>query len=107
MPAQELTPEELQAAAMGYQHWFGVATFLRCPYQPDMSNTDIGLIGFPYSGGNAIERMQYLGPRAVRNRSAAYRRMHRTFQIDPFAMCRISDLGDVPLPNSLNPDLSA
>ena len=71
-----------------------------------MRDTDVGLIGFPYSGGNAIERMQYLGPRAVRNRSASYHRMHRDFQIDPFAMVRVSDLGDVPLPNLLNPELA-
>jgi guanidinopropionase len=68
-----------------------------------MDDTDIGLMGFPYAGGNAIERMQYLGPRAVRNRSNGYRRMHREFQIDPFTACRISDLGDVPLPNTLVP----
>jgi guanidinopropionase len=105
MAQKELTGEEMFAAgATAYMHWYGVATLLRCPYRPDMSETDIGLIGFPYSGGNAVERMQYLGPRAVRNRS--YRRMHREFEIDPFAMVRISDLGDVPLPNMLNPDLS-
>lgn len=51
--------------------------------------------------------MQYLGPRAARNRSAGYRRFNRHFGIDPFSVCRISDLGDVPLPKMLNPDLSA
>jgi guanidinopropionase len=51
--------------------------------------------------------MQYLGPRAVRNRSTAYRRIPRGFEIDPFTTCRISDLGDVPLPSALNPDLAA
>lgn len=104
--SKEFTPEFLVAANASYQHWSGVATFLRCPYRPDMGDTDIGLIGFPYSGGNAIERMQYLGPRAVRNRSASYHRMHREFQIDPFAIVRVSDLGDVPLPSLLNPDLA-
>ena len=106
MSSPELTSAELTALAAGFQHWAGVATFLRCPHQPDMSSTDIGLIGFPYSGGNQIERMQYLGPRAVRNRSMAYRRIPRGFQINPFTICRISDLGDVPLASTLNPDLS-
>jgi guanidinopropionase len=104
--AQDLTPQQFLAAATSLQHWFGVATFLRCPHESDLNNTDIGLIGFPYSG-NAIERMQYLGPRAVRNRSAAYRRVPRTFPHDPFVTCKVSDLGDVPLPHLLNPDLSA
>jgi guanidinopropionase len=106
MPPQDMTQDEWAAFAMRYAHWSGVATFLRCPHQPDMHDTDIGLIGFPYSGGNLIERMQYLGPRAVRNRSAAYRRAHRMFQIDPFATCRVSDLGDVPLASPMNPDLA-
>jgi guanidinopropionase len=90
-----------------FQYWHGIPTFLRCPYKPDMSDTDVGLIGFAYSGGNSIERSQYLGPRAVRHRSSAYRRAHRAFQINAFENVRISDLGDVPLPNILNPDLSA
>jgi guanidinopropionase len=61
------------AAVAGYWHWYGLPTFLRCPFQPDLQNTDIGLIGVPYSGGNRIERRQYLGPRTVRNRSSAAR----------------------------------
>jgi len=51
MVAKELTPEALFAAGSGFQHWSGVATFLRCPHQPGMSNTDIGLIGFPWVVG--------------------------------------------------------
>jgi len=102
----DLTPEEFAQVVGKYQHWYGIPTFLRCPHRPDMSATDIGLIGFPYSGGNHIERMQYLGPRAVRFRSAAYQRQHRTFKIDPFATVRVSDLGDVPLPRILNPDMT-
>ncbi len=102
-----LTPEVASGLCSMYWHWHGVPTFLHCPHRPEMENTDVGLIGFPYSGGNAIERMQYLGPRAVRNRSNAYRRMHRAFQLDPFQSLRVSDLGDVPLPNILNPDTTA
>jgi guanidinopropionase len=101
------TPEEASGLSSTYWHWHGVPTFLRSPYRPDMGDTDVGLIGFPYSGGNAVERMQYLGPRAVRNRSSAYRRMHRAFQLDPFKNLRVSDLGDVPLPRILNPDDTA
>lgn len=95
------------SAAEGYMHWHGVPTFLHCPHRPDMKDTDIGLIGVPYSGGNAIERMQYLGPRAVRNRSNAYHRVHRQFKIDPFKLARVNDLGDAPVPRILNPDDAA
>lgn len=40
------------AFATAYQHWFGPATFLRCPYQPDGKDTGIGLVGVPHCGGN-------------------------------------------------------
>lgn len=102
-----LSDEESAEAVARYWHWHGVATFLRCPFAPDFKDTDIGLIGVPYSGGNSIERMQYLGPRAVRNRSNAYHRAHREFHIDPFSLVRIRDLGDAPMPRQLNPDLAA
>ena len=91
----------------GYWHWYGMPTFLHCPFQPDLKDTDIGLIGVPYSGGNSIERMQYLGPRTVRNRSMAYGRVHRQFRINPFQMVRVRDLGDAPMPRVLNPDMAA
>src|SRR5271165_6618455 len=94
---------DANAAAAMLQHWYGIATFLRCPFQPDFKDTDIGLIGVPYSGGNNIERMQYLGPRAVRNRSAAYHKAHRQFRINPFELVRVCDLGDAPMPRVLNP----
>src|SRR5271165_3635466 len=98
---------DANAAAAMLQHWYGIATFPRCPFQPDFKDTDIGLIGVPYSGGNNIERMQYLGPRAVRNRSAAYHKAHRQFRINPFELVRVCDLGDAPMPRVLNPDLAA
>jgi guanidinopropionase len=103
----EMTEADAAAAVAGYWHWYGVPTFLRCPHQPDFKDTDIGLIGVPYSGGNAIERMQYLGPRTVRNRSTAYHRAHRGFRINPFELARVRDLGDAPMPRALNPDAAA
>ncbi len=102
-----MTEEEALAAVTGYWHWYGMATFLRCPFQPDLKDTDIGLVGVPYSGGNSIERMQYLGPRAVRNRSTSYHRSHRQFRINPFELVRVRDLGDAPMPRVLNPDMAA
>ncbi len=95
MPKEAMDPQKLLEIQQTYSYWAGVPTFLRSPHRPDMSETDIGLIGFPYCGGNPVEHMQHLAPRAVRNRSAAYRRIHRKFQTDPFAICRVSDLGDV------------
>jgi guanidinopropionase len=107
MEPKVLTEDEMNEYSLKYRFWHGIPTFLRAPYKPNMEETDIGLIGFPYSGGNPVERMQHHGPRAVRNRSCAYNRAHRFFQINAFESLRISDLGDVPLPNILNPDISA
>jgi len=90
-----------------YQHWSGIPTFLRCPHQPNFQDTDIGLLGFPYAGGNPVEHMQYLGPRTIRNRSMGFARAHREFKVDPFKLARIRDLGDVPQLHPLVPDLQA
>lgn len=103
----DLTDADVDRLLPTFWHWQGIATFLRCPHQPDLADTDIGLVGVPYSGGNTIERMQYLGPRAVRNRSASYHRSHRAFAIDPFAVARVRDLGDAPVGRAINPDTAA
>ena len=87
----------MELAVTNYMHWYGVATFLRCPLVTGFKDVDIGLVGVPYSGGNAIERMQYLGPRAVRNRSSSYRRAHRQFGIDPKRTVQIGIRGPVAL----------
>src|SRR5579859_3677626 len=76
-----MTPDLIAAAVAGYQHGSGVATFLRRRHQLDISNTDIGLIGVAYSGGNTIERMRYLGPRVVGNGSMEYRRVARVLHL--------------------------
>lgn len=107
MSNDSFSSETANAAINAYFHWFGVPTFLRCPHDPEFKDADIGIIGYPYSGGNAIERMQYLGPRAIRCRSSSYHRAHRKFRINPFELARVRDLGDVSFPNVLNPDLSA
>lgn len=102
-----MTEKEMELAVTGYMHWYGVPTFLRCPQATDFTGVDIGLVGVPYCGGNAIERMQYLGPRAVRNRSSSYHRAHREFGIDPFKLARVYDLGDAPVFRTLHPDMAA
>ncbi len=80
-------------------YWWGPATLFRCPHDPDPAACEIALVGVPHSAGNgSTEHDQHLGPRAVRNVSALQRRYHAVFDIDPWATCRIHDLGDVPLP---------
>lgn len=95
-------PRDFADAALAFRYWYGPATFFRCPWDPDLVHADIAVIGVPFSGGNPIERGQYLGPRAIRNTTMGYRRAHREWRVDPFQMCRISDVGDVPIARSLN-----
>ncbi|MEM7170376.1 MAG: arginase family protein [Pseudomonadota bacterium] len=80
-------------------YWWGIPTLFRCPHEPDLSKTDIGLVGVPHSTGNGTtQRDQHLGPRSVRDVSAIGRRVHMKFGFSPWETCRINDLGDVPLP---------
>ena len=84
-------------------YWWGVPTFFRAPHDEDPANCDIGVLGIPHSSGNgSTERDQHLGPRAVRGVSSHNRRPHRTYGIHPFDDVRVSDLGDVPLPEAMD-----
>ncbi|MCF8067836.1 MAG: arginase family protein [Desulfobacterales bacterium] len=87
---------------MYLREWWGIATMFRCPHDPDPCNSDIALVGVPHSSGNGLtERDQHLGPRALRDVAAGYRRTHRKFKLTPWDICRINDLGDVPLPHAM------
>jgi guanidinopropionase len=88
-------------------YWWGIPTFFRCPWVEDPAGSDIAFIGVPHSSGNgSTERDQHLGPRAVRNVSALYRRGHGRFGLNPWDVCRIPDAGDVPLPEAMVNDIS-
>ncbi|MGZ5550460.1 MAG: arginase family protein [Nitrososphaeraceae archaeon] len=100
---KEFTDLDRAKGASSYMYYTGIPTFLRCEHDTP-ENADIGIIGVPYSGGNWIERTQYLAPRAIRDFSMGFHRSHRAFKINPFELCRIRDLGDVDLSNILDPN---
>ncbi len=86
-------------------YWWGIPTLLAAPHDPDPSACDIALVGVPHSSGNgSTERDQHLGPRAVRHVSAGYKRRHRRFGIVPHDICRITDVGDVVMPEFMVSD---
>ena len=61
------------------------------------------MVGVPHSTGNGTTELdQHLGSRAVRNVAALGRRAHLKFELDPWNICDIRDLGDVPLPDANN-----
>ena len=92
--------DEHDRAMMENLYWWGIPTMFRCPnLEPE--GQDIALVGVPHSTGNGTtERDQHLGPRALRHVSAVQRRVHGLFGIDPWAMARIADVGDVPFPRA-------
>lgn len=94
--------DEITTDDLGFLHWWGMPTLYRCPHDPDPANADIALIGVPHSTGNGTSwRDQHLGPRAFRDLSMGYQRLHLDWQFDPWQSCRIRDLGDVPILETL------
>jgi guanidinopropionase len=84
-------------------YWWGIASFFRCPVDPDPANCDVAVVGVPHSSGNgSTERDQHLGPRAVRNVSGQNRRIHKQFGFSPWEAVRINDLGDVVVPEAMD-----
>lgn len=109
MQTQQPSEETLAQAKRDMQRWYwwGIPTFFRCPWNETPGESDIAVLGVPHSSGNgSTERDQHLGPRAVRNVSALYRRGHGRFGIVPWDLCRIADAGDVPLPEAMLNDVS-
>ena len=72
----------------------GIPTFMRAPYNEDPSGVDIGLIGIPFDGGVTNRTGARHGPREIRNQSSFMRRINQASGIDPYALCRVADMGD-------------
>jgi guanidinopropionase len=77
----------------------GPVTFMRTASVRDPSLVDIALIGVPYDGGVEHRSGQRQGPREIRNMSSFMRAVHHVSRVNPYKLCRIADLGDVPLTN--------
>ena len=72
----------------------GVPTFLRAPYEEELGNGDIGLVGVPFDGGVTNRPGARHGPREIRNQSSLMRRMHQSSGISPHDLARVADVGD-------------
>ncbi|MFA7580401.1 agmatinase [Castellaniella sp.] len=86
-------------SAMTAPRYTGIATFMRTPLASSPGNVDIGLVGVPYDGGVTNRAGARHGPRELRNASSMTRTIHHVTRINPYALCRVADLGDVPLPH--------
>jgi guanidinopropionase len=72
----------------------GIPTFMRAPYAEDPAGLDIALVGVPFDGGVTNRAGARHGPREIRNQSSLMRRINQATGIDPYALCRIADVGD-------------
>ena len=72
----------------------GIATFMRVPYVEDLAAVDIALVGIPFDGGITNRPGARHGPREIRNQSSMMRRANQASKIDPYALCRVGDVGD-------------
>lgn len=100
-------PNDISREDLGFLHWWGPPTLYRCALESDPSTVDLALVGVPHSTGNGTTwRDQHLGPRSIRDQSMAYQRLHLGWRFDPWKACRICDMGDVPILNSLVNDVA-
>jgi guanidinopropionase len=72
----------------------GLATFMRLPFSEDPAGLDIALVGVPFDGGVTNRPGARHGPREIRNQSSLMRRINQASGIEPYALCRIADIGD-------------
>jgi len=75
----------------------GRSTFMRLPQIEDPAEVDIGLVGLPWDSGSTNRVGQRHGPREVRSASTMMRLVHQASRIAPYDLCRVADLGDVPV----------
>jgi len=76
--------------------FMGIPSFMRCPVLHDANDVDIAMVGIPYDGGVTNRPGARHGPREIRNASSLMRSVHHVTRMEPFDVCRVADLGDVP-----------
>lgn len=75
----------------------GIATFMDRPIIQDPTKLDIALIGIPFDGGVENRAGARHGPREIRNMSSLTRAIHHVTRVNPYTLCRVADMGDVPI----------
>lgn len=74
----------------------GIPTFMRTPFVDDPSEIDIALVGVPYDGAVEARSGTRQGPRQIRDMSSMMRSIHHVTRVNPYELCRVGDVGDVP-----------
>ena len=84
---------------MSALRYSGIATFMGTPPVHDPAEVDIALVGVPYDGGTENRPGPRHGPRQIRDMSSFIRAVHHATRINPHALCRVADMGDVAFSN--------
>ena len=91
---------------MSTLRYSGIATFMGTPLVGDPAEVDIALVGVPYDGATENRPGPRHGPREIRNMSSFIRAVHHATRINPHALCRVADLGDVAFSNPFDIEAS-
>jgi guanidinopropionase len=83
-------------SAQKLPRFIGIPTFMRVPLASTPDEVDIGMAGVPFDGGVTARSGARFGPREIRNLSSMTRAIHHVTGFNPFAACRVADIGDVP-----------
>ena len=83
-----------------------IATFMRAPYSESLENLDIAMIGVPMDLGVTNRAGARHGPREIRNASSMMRSWNPSTNVQPYALAKVADVGDVPIDNLFNLDVA-
>nr|WP_320161090.1 agmatinase [uncultured Methanoregula sp.] len=76
--------------------YWGISTFFGVPYQQELKDLDIALVGVPFDLGVTNRAGTRMGPRELRNQSRMVGAYNHHTCSTPCATHRIADVGDVP-----------
>lgn len=90
------------------RRFVGIPTLLKAPLPYMVKDPTVGLFGVPYDGGTIRTPGSRFGPRALRNYSWRLNEFNAELGVNPYAIHRLADFGDIILsPLSLEDAFSA
>jgi agmatinase len=85
------------STAEDLKRFTGIPTFLKAPLLDSVTNPTVGIVGVPYDGATVRTPGSRFGPRAIRNYSWRLNEYNGELKVNPYAVHRIVDCGDIIL----------